>query len=159
MASPKGVKTRPTSDRAKESLFSALFDVDDARVLDLYCGTGALGLEALSRGAAHCTFVEQNRAAVSALKANLSALEAQEARVVPYDVTRALKGFSADSFDLVLADPPYDLAPAVADSVFTLARACLAPEGRLVWEHRHSNPPPDKPKRSLRCGEAAFSFY
>ncbi len=156
---PKGDATRPTSDRAKESLFSALFDTDELQVLDLYAGTGALGLEALSRGASHCTFVERGRPALAALNANIEALKATEARVVTTDVARALKTLAGKKFDLIFADPPYSLTGAAAKTVFDLAQAALASEGKLIWEHRHSTEPPATPTRKLRCGEAVFSIY
>lgn len=105
---PKGPETRPTADRTREALFSMLLSrlgsFDDLRVADLFAGTGALGLEALSRGAAHCLFVEQDRAALDALRANLAKLGA-DADVRPGSVMSL--GTAAEPFDLVLMDPPY----------------------------------------------------
>ncbi len=104
---PTGTETRPTSERAREALFSMLASrvgsFEGLRVCDLFAGTGALGLEALSRGAAHCTFVEQDRYALEALKANIAAFGA--------DATvraQAAEHFKGGPFDLVFADPPYD---------------------------------------------------
>ena len=106
LKSPDGKATRPTSDRAREALFSMLASrlgsFEGLRVCDLFAGTGALGLEALSRGAAHCTFVEQDRAALDALKANVAMLGAYS-----YVRAQAAERFSGGPFDLVFADPPY----------------------------------------------------
>jgi 16S rRNA (guanine966-N2)-methyltransferase len=128
---PRGGDLRPTSDRVREALFSLLGDVGDARVLDLFCGTGALGLEALSRGAAHATFVDTRTATVAR---NIQALDARDrATLVRADARRFLAE-TADRFDLILCDPPYRLAdrlgPALAQPLFT----CLATGGRLVVE-------------------------
>jgi 16S rRNA (guanine966-N2)-methyltransferase len=109
LQAPPGVATRPTSDRVREAIFNALASLDavmDARVLDLFAGSGALGIEALSRGAAHCTFVESGRPALTTLRANLETLGlVDRATVAPMDVDRFLA--SAPSAELALADPPY----------------------------------------------------
>lgn len=106
LKAPPGRSTRPTSDRAREALFSMLASrigsFEGLRVCDLFAGTGALGLEALSRGSAHCTFVENDRAAIEALKINIATLNA------PATVrAQSAEHFSGGAFDLVLADPPY----------------------------------------------------
>jgi 16S rRNA (guanine(966)-N(2))-methyltransferase RsmD len=108
---PRGLKTRPTSDRVREALFMALGDLSGLRVVDLFAGSGALGIEALSRGAAFADFVDSARAAREVLEANLAALglEADRARIWPLALPRAL-GRLAEALreaDLVLADPPY----------------------------------------------------
>jgi 16S rRNA (guanine966-N2)-methyltransferase len=110
LVAPKGDATRPTADRTRETLFSMLLsrlgDFDGLQVADLFAGSGALGLEALSRGAASCLFVEQDRAALDAIKANIAALGAREnARIEPGSVM-ALRAAS-QPLDLILADPPY----------------------------------------------------
>lgn len=109
LGAPKGDATRPTADRTREALFSMLVSrlggLDDLRVADLFAGSGALGLEALSRGAAHCVFVEQDRAAIDALKANIAKLGAQGAEVRQASVL-ALPPV-AQPLDLVMMDPPY----------------------------------------------------
>jgi len=110
---PRGDDVRPTSDRVRESVFNALYSLDDpvdgATVLDLFAGTGALGLEALSRGAAHVTFVESNRDAVAALVANIDALGfSPQATVTRTDARRWLP--SAGEFDIAFLDPPYAFA-------------------------------------------------
>ena len=111
LLAPPGPSTRPTSDRVREATFNALASLDvlrDATVLDLFAGSGALGIEALSRGAAHCTFVEQARPAIVAVRQNLDALGLSErATVVTMDVERYLSSNAAVAVDLALADPPY----------------------------------------------------
>ncbi len=113
LSAPRGLATRPTLARVRESMFSRLsvrLDFDGLRVLDLFAGTGSLGIEALSRGAAHVTFVEAARPALTALRRNLEALGfAARARVLKSDVLRGLETLAAQraQFDLVLLDPPY----------------------------------------------------
>ena len=110
IVAPPGADTRPTSDRVREAVFNALASLDvlrERRVLDLFAGSGALGIEALSRGAARCTFVEQARPAVRVLRGNLEALGLDaQATVVPMDVSRFLAGVVPEA-DLALVDPPY----------------------------------------------------
>lgn len=115
LASPKGAATRPTSDRVRESLFSrleGLMDLTGARVLDLYSGTGALGIETVSRGATWVTMVEQHRATAALIGRNVVQLGiADRAKVVNASVERVLgRGSSTGPYDLVLADPPYPLS-------------------------------------------------
>jgi 16S rRNA (guanine966-N2)-methyltransferase len=113
LIAPRGLATRPTLARVRESMFSRLsvrLDFQALRVLDLFAGTGSLGIEALSRGAGHVTFVESARAALIALRRNLDALGfSGRARVLKSDVIRGLEALAAagESFDLVLLDPPY----------------------------------------------------
>ena len=127
---PKGRETRPTSDRVRENVFNIVGPLDGACVLDLYAGSGALGLEALSRGAAHAVFVESSRAACRQINANLDKL-GLDATVLCQDAVRALAS-ERGTYDLVLCDPPYEeelsgrLAP-------HLARV-LARTGLLVYE-------------------------
>lgn len=109
LVAPRGRGTRPITDRVKETLFAILGNrVPDARVLDLYAGSGAVGIEALSRGASHVTFVERDREALSALRANLEHTGlATSASVEPVDVERFLASTAAGRWDLVVLDPPY----------------------------------------------------
>nr|WP_254447504.1 RsmD family RNA methyltransferase [Sphingomonas sp. ID1715] len=107
MIAPPGDATRPTADRTREALFSMLTSrvgsFEDLRVADIFAGTGALGLEALSRGAGHCTFVERDRNALAALKANIDKLGA-----IGTDIrAQAAEGFAGGPFDIVFMDPPY----------------------------------------------------
>ena len=107
LIAPPGDATRPTSDRAREALFSMLAsrlgNFEELRVADIFAGTGALGLEALSRGATRCTFVERDREAVAALKANVERLGATGTDVR----AQAAESFTGGPFDLVFMDPPY----------------------------------------------------
>ena len=109
---PRGAGTRPTADRVREALFSILGDVSGARVLDLYAGSGALGIEALSRGAESALFVERDRRALAALRRNLDAVGA-DAEVRSQDALRFM-AHPEGVFDLVFCDPPYDEASRVA---------------------------------------------
>ena len=110
LVAPKGEGTRPTADRARETLFamltSRLGDFEGLQVADLFAGSGALGLEALSRGAAHCLFVEQDRAAVDVIRANVATLGAQARSRVETASVMQLRAAPAP-LDLILADPPY----------------------------------------------------
>jgi 16S rRNA (guanine966-N2)-methyltransferase len=107
---PDGSATRPTTDRVREATFNALFSldvIDDATYVDLFAGSGALGLEALSRGAAHVTFIERDRAALAALRKNIDTLGfTDESTVIATDSMRWIA--TAGHFDVVIADPPYD---------------------------------------------------
>jgi 16S rRNA (guanine966-N2)-methyltransferase len=136
LQAPPGEATRPTSDRVREALFSVLGDrVDGARVLDLFAGSGALGIEALSRGAAHATFVDSAPAAIRSLTANLSALGA-DAEVRRADARRFLGAASANGrhYDLVFLDPPYRLAGRLGGELAAALPAVLAPGAVVVTE-------------------------
>lgn len=113
LTAPKGDATRPTADRTRETLFSMLTsrlgDFADLRVADLFAGSGALGIEALSRGAAHCLFVEQDRDALAAIRANIDALDAQARSTVETGSVMGLRA-AAEPMDLLLLDPPYRTA-------------------------------------------------
>jgi 16S rRNA (guanine966-N2)-methyltransferase len=138
LVAPRGTRTRPTADRVREALFSMLGDVSGARVLDLYAGSGALGIEALSRGAESAVFVERDRAALAALDRNLEATGAPGA-VRRQDVTRFLAR-PEGAFDLVFCDPPYDVAPAAADALAEALPAITADNARVVTESDKRNP-------------------
>jgi len=140
LAVPPGDKVRPTSDRVKESLFAALGPgrVAGARVLDLYAGTGALGLEALSRGAAEALFVERDAAAARAIRSNVEALGFGDRAVVrTAAVTAVLAGPApAGGYDLALLDPPYDTPPADLEAVLhrLVDGAWMDPDATVVVE-------------------------
>jgi 16S rRNA (guanine(966)-N(2))-methyltransferase RsmD len=136
LQAPRGDATRPTSDRVREALFSVLGDrVQDARVLDLFAGSGALGIEALSRGAAEVSFVDSAPAAINALRANLAALGA-DADVRRQDALRWLGGASATGreYDLVFLDPPYRLASRLGGELSAMLPPVLAPGAAVVAE-------------------------
>jgi pantetheine-phosphate adenylyltransferase len=144
----RGIATRPTADKVKGAIFSILgsrFDLRDACLLDLFAGSGALGIEALSRGAARVTFVEQGASAANILRRNLQACGfAARARVLQMPVARALAVLEREheTFDGVLADPPYGRG-LVADTIQRLtAHTLLGPGGWVVLEHHVDEPPP-----------------
>ena len=146
-----GMATRPTADRLRETLFNILaFDVRDAVVLDLFAGTGALGLEALSRGAASCTFVENNAEALSVIRKNCASCPAlsERAAVTAWDIRRGL-AFLKDSdpkFTLVFADPPYG-QNLIQPTLSALAESgALAEEALVVVEHDAADAIPPLPK-------------
>jgi 16S rRNA (guanine966-N2)-methyltransferase len=138
IAAPKGRDTRPTSDRVRESAFNLIGPVDDAEVLDLFAGSGAMGLEALSRGALRATFVEQDRDACRVIGANLDKL-GLKATVLQLDAVRALRE-DRRTYDLILCDPPYGYDPArLAPHLAKL----LTHDGLLVWESSSRDPAPE----------------
>jgi 16S rRNA (guanine966-N2)-methyltransferase len=140
LSAPRGADTRPTADRVREALFSILGDIAGARVLDLYAGSGALGIEALSRGAAAATFVDSSTAAVAAIRANLSALGI-EGIVHRRDALTWLAA-AADSppFDLVFADPPYDAAVRVGPRLAERLPPVLTKDAVIVTESNKRTP-------------------
>ncbi len=138
IVAPKGLSTRPTGDRVREAAFNLIGPVDEASVLDLFAGSGAMGLEALSRGAATAVFVESDRDACRAIDQNLDKLGLPGATVLCRD---ALQMLAADprTYDLILCDPPYDFADHVRLGGY-LARM-LAEDGLLVYETGAKNEP------------------
>ena len=138
LAAPPGRDTRPTSDRAREGLFSTLdalrgLSWDGARVLDLYAGSGAVGLEALSRGAAGAVLVESDVRAAAVIRRNAETVGADAARVVVDRVERFLAG-PATAFDVVFADPPYAVSDEIVERVLAAVLPWLAPEAVVVVE-------------------------
>ena len=169
LRAPRGLRTRPTADRVREALFDILGPaVRGLRVLDLFAGTGAVGVEALSRGAARVVFVERDRDAVRALQANLAALglSRDRARILAADAVAALArlGRSEPPFDLVFLDPPYagDLA---ARTLATLAGSpLLRPGARVVVQHfakteLRAVPGLERHGEARRFGETALTFF
>ena len=132
LQAPEGTRTRPTADRVREALFSILGPVEGLRVLDLFAGSGALGIEALSRGAASATFVDSSSAAVAAVHRNVDVLGV-EGEVSRRDALRWLAA-AEGPFDLVFADPPYDHAARVTGPLSELVPAVLSPQARIVTE-------------------------
>jgi 16S rRNA (guanine966-N2)-methyltransferase len=163
---PSGV--RPTGDRAREGLFNSLgslLDLDGARVLDLYAGSGALGLEALSRGAAEVVFVESGPRVLPVLRANLAAVGLPGGRVIAGSVPTVVAGPAPARFDVVLADPPYATA---VEEVLGVLRALVAgrwlADGAVVVVERSSReepwewPTPLAGLRDRRYGEALLRY-
>jgi 16S rRNA (guanine966-N2)-methyltransferase len=136
---PRGQRTRPTADRVREALFSMLGPLDGARVLDLFAGSGALAIEALSRGAAEAVLVESDRRALAVIERNLEPLGAA-ATVRRRDVLAYLRDSAEGPFDLVFADPPYDAASRLAAQLSEHLPAVLAADGRIVTESDKRNP-------------------
>lgn len=130
--------TRPTADRVREALFSMLGDLDGARVLDLYAGSGALGIEALSRGARTAVFVERDPRAAAVIERNLTELGLDQS-VIGDDVMRFLDR-GEGTFDLVFCDPPYDSGPRIAGPLSERLPALLAPDARIVTESDKRRP-------------------
>jgi 16S rRNA (guanine966-N2)-methyltransferase len=166
LKAPPGADTRPTSEKVREAIFAILPSVEGARVLDLFAGSGALGIEALSRGAAHVTFFERAKPALAAVRANLDALGLGErATVVTGDaVALAARHLPPAPWNLVFADPPYrsDLATRAVAALVATPR--LAPGAVVVIEHDRRNAPPDALDSLLRTdqrryGDTMVSFY
>jgi 16S rRNA (guanine966-N2)-methyltransferase len=162
LVAPRGTATRPIADRVKETLFAILADrVLDARVLDLYAGSGAVGIEALSRGAAHCDFVEHDRRALAAIRENLERAEVGDrASVHAADVPRFLAASAGASFGLAFLDPPY-LEHAILAPLERLA-GHLAPGATVVVKHHWRTPIPEPLGltrwRERRFGETTLTF-
>jgi 16S rRNA (guanine966-N2)-methyltransferase len=129
---PKGRDTRPTSDRVREAIFAILGSVEGARVLDLFAGSGALGLEALSRGAASAVFVESDPVAVKAIERNLEKL-GLEGRIVRSDVVRDVAR-TDERYDVVFVDPPYEMVESLRMPLAEHLPRVLAEGGVVVFE-------------------------
>jgi 16S rRNA (guanine966-N2)-methyltransferase len=136
LAAPRGLDTRPTSDRVRENVFNLIGPVDGARVLDLFAGSGALGIEALSRGATSAVFVERDPDAVRTIERNLDRLQLTGARVVHGDVLRTIaQEVSAGAkYDLMLVDPPYGMLNEILPRLARHLPPLLAVDGLLVVE-------------------------
>jgi 16S rRNA (guanine966-N2)-methyltransferase len=138
LAAPRGARTRPTADRVREALFSILGDVSGTRVLDLYAGSGALGIEALSRGAESAVFVERDVRAAAVIERNLASLGLEE-RVVREDAVRFLARREG-TFDLVFCDPPYDSASRLGGPLAERLPALTSEDARIVTESDKRTP-------------------
>jgi 16S rRNA (guanine966-N2)-methyltransferase len=168
IAAPAGDRTRPTSDRVREALFSALesmVDLRGARFADLFAGSGAVGLEALSRGAAAATLVEQDRRTAGLIRANARSVGFPDADVVTSAVAKHLATRSAVAYDVVFLDPPYSLGSdaVVADLAALGAQHWLTDQALVVVEHSTRRPLPPWPTgyvegRERRYGETTLSF-
>jgi 16S rRNA (guanine966-N2)-methyltransferase len=162
LVAPDGLDVRPTSDRLRETLFNVLGDTpSDARVLDAFAGTGALGLEAWSRGAQSIVFVEQHAQAIRALEKNIEHCGVKDACVIIRGDFRTARLAQA-SFGLVLLDPPYRIDD--LDGVTVRAAELVADDGRMVLEHGRRYTSPERAGRLIRyrvlvAGDSALSFY
>ena len=164
LRTPKGAATRPTSDRVREALFSALAARDilqGARVLDLYAGSGALGLEALSRGAERAVLVESDRRTATLIQANARSLELAGAQVQARSVLEVLRGEPDAAYDLALLDPPYPLGEEELADTLTALAPWLADGALVVVERSSRSPEPRWPggwvaERVRRYGETAI---
>ncbi|MEX0784910.1 MAG: 16S rRNA (guanine(966)-N(2))-methyltransferase RsmD [Dehalococcoidia bacterium] len=163
LVEPRGMRLRPTSGLVREALFNIIGEViTGARVLDLYAGTGAVGIEALSRGASHATFVEGEAAGCQAILQSLARTGlADRATVLRGRLPAALSSVAAP-FDLIFMDPPYGLE--TAEETLHAASALLAPGAVLVYEHASRYNPPERPAgltlRDRRAyGDSALALY
>jgi 16S rRNA (guanine966-N2)-methyltransferase len=158
---PRGLDTRPTSDRVREAAFNLIGPVDGASVLDLYAGSGAMGLEALSRGAESAVFVEADREACRAIQRNLAKLRLDGAEVVCRDALRFLAS-ERRSFDLILVDPPYDVVESLAMRLAVYLPPLLAETGLVVLESSsrlEPQLPPLAQRTSRRYGAARVTLF
>jgi 16S rRNA (guanine966-N2)-methyltransferase len=159
---PKGRDTRPTSDRVRENVFNILGAVDGAVVLDLYAGSGAMGLEALSRGAARAVFVERDGDAIRAIERNLDKLRLS-ATVLRQDAATALAAEAAAGrkYDLVLVDPPYEMYTDIEPQLARYLPALLAADGVVVVETDARVEPglPFEQRTSRTYGAARVTVY
>ena len=162
LRAPPGQSTRPTSEKVREAIFNILGGVDGP-VLDVFAGSGALGIEAVSRGATHATFIEKDKKALEVLRANLAEMGV-DATVLAQDAVAAVARHRPPApWQLVFVDPPYasDLAQR---AVLAIPTESLAPGARIVIEHDRRNTPPDSLGSLLRTdqrryGDTLVSFY
>jgi 16S rRNA (guanine966-N2)-methyltransferase len=180
LIAPPGARTRPTSDRLRETLFNILAPrIDGCRFADLYAGTGAVGIEAISRGAAHVWFSEKADPPLAAIRANLKALTITRGFTLEDRGTGALlerlvkaaqksEGGSPPLLDLVYLDPPWEAETEYANTLHLLGSgrgsAMLAPGALVIAEHSSKSPLPERygelvQTRTLKQGDAALSFY
>jgi len=168
LATPRGETTRPTADQVRIALLDTLMPwLPEARVLDLFAGAGGVGLEALSRGAAHATFVERDARAVQALRANVTTLGVERAaRIVHDDVRRALRTLwrEGGGFDVVFLDPPYDGNDVAATLEALGGVELLADDAVVVAQHLTKRAPGDaagvlRAFRTRRFGETTLTFF
>jgi len=162
---PKGSDTRPTGDRVREAAFNLIGPgrVEDTKVLDLFAGSGAMGLEALSRGAAHATFVENDREACRAINRNLDKLGLEGATVLCQDALTALRADarSRTRYDLVLVDPPYRRFSSLQKALIEHLPDVLVPGGLLLVETAANEEPelPLEKRTSRRYGSARLTLF
>jgi 16S rRNA (guanine966-N2)-methyltransferase len=163
LGAPPGLDTRPTSDRVRENIFNLVGPLDDARVLDLFAGSGALGIEALSRGAASAVFVDDDADAVRTIERNLDRLRLTGARVVHGDVLRTIaqEATAGAKYDLVLVDPPYGMLTEIHSRLARHLPPLLTADGLLVVESDARIEPelPLPVRTSRRYGQARVTLF
>lgn len=161
IAAPDGKKTHPMSERVRNALFNSLSGVEGMRVLDAFAGTGALGIEAISRGAAHATFVERDRVAQKVLAENIESLGiSQNTKIIKAPVASWINTYEGDKFDLIFADPPYH------DTQFSTAMnlmGLLKPNGLMVLSRPGRSESPTKSGvvvvDNRGYGDAALTYF
>jgi 16S rRNA (guanine966-N2)-methyltransferase len=163
LAAPRGLGTRPTSDRVRENVFNLVGPVDGARVLDLFAGSGALGIEALSRGATSVVFVERDPDAVRTIERNLDKLRLTGARVIHGDALRAIaqEAIAGAKYDLVLVDPPYGMLTEIQPRLARHLPPLIAADGVLVVETDSRTEPvlPLAIRTSRRYGQTRVTLF
>jgi 16S rRNA (guanine966-N2)-methyltransferase len=164
IAAPPGLDTRPTGDRVREAVFNLVGPVDGARVLDLYAGSGAMGLEALSRGAEHATFVERDRVAAATILRNAETLGLEVgATLRREDARRVLASDAAAGtlYDLVLVDPPYRMLPGLLPDLGRLLPPVVTADGLVVVESEAREEPelPLPLRTSRRYGSVRITLF
>ena len=168
LGAPAGFDVRPTSDRLRETLFNILAPhIEGCRFMDLCAGTGAVGIEALSRGASSVTFIDRSRRACAVIQSNLTTLGVTaNATIINREATIALKRLAGDAakFDIIFFDPPY--ASEIYSQVMRQLAAgeLLSPQAIVIAEHRIKNPPESefgglRIYREVKQGESALAFY
>jgi 16S rRNA (guanine(966)-N(2))-methyltransferase RsmD len=168
LKSPPSMNVRPTSDRLRETLFNVIAPrIQDSRFLDLCAGSGAVGIEALSRGAAHATFVDRSRRSCKLIEANLELCRVPEDKQVIYcsEAYDFLRQTQSGPWDIIFFDPPYkDDYLKTLSFIGSNASRLLSEDGLLIAEHHHKNPLPENVgelirMRVLKQGDSALSFY
>ncbi|PIR25538.1 MAG: 16S rRNA (guanine(966)-N(2))-methyltransferase RsmD [Deltaproteobacteria bacterium CG_4_10_14_0_2_um_filter_43_8] len=166
LVAPKTFSTRPVLDQVKEAIFNILFNISDMQVLDLFAGSGSMGIEALSRDAAHCTFVENGKLALKAISENIAKCSLQpENLVIPTSVQSAITQLEKKkkSFDLIFVDPPY-LKNLLNPTLAKLAKSSLIHEESIIVAEHHPKEPIEADKLGLvltderRYGQTLISF-
>ncbi|MBN1573293.1 MAG: 16S rRNA (guanine(966)-N(2))-methyltransferase RsmD [Deltaproteobacteria bacterium] len=166
---PKDRSVRPTGARVREALFSIIGDaVTDALVLDLFSGAGTIGIEALSRGADRCTFVDKSEKALEVLKRNIRELGIRErTSIIPLDAAKAIKMVkrNGEKFDIVFLDPPYRQFNQTQELILSISSEDIVNQsGILIWEHDSKRSPEDlygslKRENTKRYGDTSISFF
>ena len=164
IAAPPGLDTRPTGDRVREAVFNLVGPLDGARVLDLYAGSGAMGLEALSRGAEHATFVERDRVAAATIAKNVETLGLADAVTLRREDVRRVLAADASAgtlYDLVLVDPPYRMLPGLLPDLSRLVPPVVAAGGLVVVESEAREEPelPLPARTSRRYGSVRVTVF